>query len=244
MTRAQASQSPAAVELPVRESFSTTPDSGARQRDPVWLYVAIVAWLAAVVVSWFVPLAYEFQVEPGSAAIARSYWPADSSLVRSPDEATAIFFMHPMCPCTRASLTELERAWSHRNEATTNGAVQLIVVATVPKSATQDWLTSDTVERSKNLSGATFVVDVEGREAERFGVTTSGTLMWFDAAGRRLYLGGLTASRGHEGANLGSDCFRQLLAGHAGREAVLPVFGCRLCLPSAHRQVAMQTTGQ
>ena len=57
--------------------------------------------------------------------------------------------------------------------------------------------------------------------------------MWFDAKGQRLYSGGITASRGHEGDSVGGDAVAALLRGEPTRTAGLPAFGCRLCLPES-----------
>jgi hypothetical protein len=111
-------------------------------------------------------------------------------------------------------------------------APELIVDATVPETADTSWSDTDTMALAKKLDGARVFVDRDGVEAARFGATTSGTVMLFDASGIRLYAGGITGSRGHEGANAGRDCLEQLLRGssHAARQ--IPTFGCRLCLPN------------
>jgi len=108
---------------------------------------------------------------------------------------------------------------------------RLIVVVTVPGDASDDWLATDTLRRAQNLAGAAVTIDSDGREAHRFGATTSGTVMWFAADGRRLYGGGITASRGHEGDNLGFACVAELLRGRSTPARGVPALGCGLCLP-------------
>jgi len=145
--------------------------------------------------------------------------------------------MHPKCPCTRASLYELERVFRLVREA---AAVDVVCVATVPTDADDSWLDTDTLKRSSLLPNSRVVIDRNGVEAARFGATTSGTVMLFDAVGGRRYAGGVTIARGHEGHNAGSDAVEHILRGQSPPASELPTFGCGLCLPKLR---PMQTTG-
>jgi hypothetical protein len=93
-------------------------------------------------------------------------------------------------------------------------------------------LTTKLTSAARRLPEATLVVDSGGVEAERFGVATSGTVLWFDAQGRVLYAGGLTMARGHEGRTTGSDQLANLMRGDSHPAQGIPVFGCQLCLPT------------
>jgi hypothetical protein len=215
----------------VTDSAPAPDSAGGRSRETLWLALAIVAWSAAIGMGWWTLSSYEFSREPSPRAAANVvHWPANSNLMRAAGRPTVLFFVHPRCPCTRASLAEMERAWV-LDQKGTEQSPQLIVVATVPENGSEDWTTTATIERARTLPGAQIVMDRGGIEAERFGVVTSGTVMWFDAAGHRLYAGGVTASRGHEGDNAGRDALAQLLRGSQTPGRGLPAFGCRLCLP-------------
>ena len=49
--------------------------------------------------------------------------------------------------------------------------------------------------------------------------------------GKRVFVGGVTASRGHEGDNAGSDLVLAALTEHDNKaKASTPAFGCRLCI--------------
>lgn len=196
-----------------------------------WFVGALIAvWFFVVAGGWWSAKRYEFSVNaPLSHGIVTS-WPAESALVRSDRRPTLLLFLHPKCPCSRATMNELSRLLAATN-ATKAIAPRLLVVATVPTAANDAWWDTDTVAQSKQIGQSTLFVDRGGREAARFGATTSGTVMLFDESGRRRYAGGITVSRGHEGPNAGSDCLVDLLGGKAGRTSDLPVFGCRLCLP-------------
>jgi hypothetical protein len=197
-----------------------------------WLSLLIVAWSVAVGVTWWLALAYEFKGAPTTLGAFPAYWPKDTGLVADEKRPTVVFFVHPKCPCTHASLAELERLWVLREENVAQRSPHLIVVITVPAGASDDWTATTTVERAKKLSGATLVYDLEGREAHRFGATTSGTVMWFEANGRSLYAGGITGSRGHEGDNAGRDSLEALMRTGIQPVSVVPALGCKLCLPA------------
>lgn len=61
------------------------------------------------------------------------------------------------------------------------------------------------------LPDAAVFWDEKGEEAQRFGVATSGHVLVFDRSGVRQFSGGVTASRGHEGASLGIDTIAKIL---------------------------------
>jgi hypothetical protein len=182
------------------------------------------------VAGWLAVQRYDFAVNTPLAHGVVDHWPTDSTIQRHEGRPTLVLFIHPRCPCTRATLAELERMLS-----TTNGpeiVADTVVVSTVPAGSDDAWLETDVVARAKLLPGVRFVVDPDGHEAARFGATTSGTAIVFDAEGNRQYAGGATASRGHEGDNLGRAMIADALRGQTVAHRDLPAFGCRLCLPA------------
>lgn len=204
-----------------------------RQLRGRWgLTLLISVWGVLVGIAVWSMFTYEFADEYGYAGQMVTHWPADTHIAPAPGRPTLLLFLHPKCPCSRATLAEMERTWVLQNKPD-EFSPQLVVVATVPPDQPNDWLTTDIVEQARRLSGAKLVVDPGGREAQRFGATTSGTVMWFDADGKCLYAGGITSSRGHEGGNVGRDCVEQLMRGEAPSETRMPALGCRLCLPDA-----------
>src|SRR5947209_4561126 len=50
---------------------------------------------------------------PGAQAAPPAMWPADSALKREPGLPTLVMLSHPRCPCSRASLAELDDLLSH-----------------------------------------------------------------------------------------------------------------------------------
>jgi hypothetical protein len=203
-----------------------------------WPVRALVgAWLLSILVVWCLVERYALAVNEPSHHRAVAQWPADSALQRVENRPSLVLFLHPKCPCSRASLKELERlltATANANAPVPN----LIVVATVPPSAPQSWWDTSTVAQSRALARAHIFIDRGGREAARFGATTSGMLMYFDKSGTRRYAGGITIARGHEGQSAGADALAALFRGETAEMNALPAFGCRLCLPQRETEVA------
>lgn len=193
-------------------------------------YVAIAIWIAAVVAGWSVLARYQYSANDSPAAKQVDHWPFESRLPRTPDHSTLIVFLHPMCPCSRATLTELERLFTSV-QGRANGAMDCVVDATMPEDAGDDWSDTDTVSRAKKLPNARVYADRGGAEADTFGATTSGFVMLFDKQGTRQFAGGVTESRGHEGDNAGLDALQRILCNESNATRSFPVFGCRLCLP-------------
>ena len=78
------------------------------------------------------------------------------------------------------------------------------------------------------IPGVHVLRDDGAREAERFGIATSGTVALYDARGKLLFHGGITPARGHEGDSFGRERVISLLATGKADRADAPVFGCAL----------------
>lgn len=156
-----------------------------------------------------------------------SCWPQDSRLVQD-DRERLVIFIHPQCPCTIATLSELEAILVRKTVPTT-----CVISATDP-----EWLTSKVMQQIKKLqthysASIDIFLDTDGSEGERFEAIASGHCMYFDRHGKKVFSGGITASRGHVGD---SDARYRLLEliqmepDGVDVEVVncFPVFGCRL----------------
>src|SRR5687768_13165432 len=73
-------------------------------RGFIWCFAGFI-WLAAsgAGLAWL----WSYSATPGESVPASSDWPAASRLQRSPGKFTLVMFVHPECPCSRASLEEL-----------------------------------------------------------------------------------------------------------------------------------------
>jgi hypothetical protein len=193
--------------------------------------------LAAVAGGWYLLTSYALRSEQPLEAGVAERWPAGSALQRNQDGLTVLLFLHPKCPCSKATLAEIEQLTPHFLQ--TQGAPpKLVVVATTPKGADESWLDTETIERARALPFASIFVDEEGAEAQRFGAVTSGLVLCYDAHGERSYAGGVTVARGHEGDNAGCRAVESILKGERNKSAGIPAFGCRLCLPGSESSSA------
>jgi hypothetical protein len=187
---------------------------------------------------WWCFERYEFSInEPPSHRVVE-HWPAESELVRSEHRSTLLLFLHPKCPCSQASISELNQLLASLKESATQKP-DLVVVATIPPTAIDDWWNTDTVASCQQIADARLFIDRGGREAARFGAVTSGTMMLFDEHGERRYAGGITMARGHAGANSGRDQLAAILRGDPPRGEDIPAFGCQLCLPKSNAHTDM-----
>ncbi|HEY4235629.1 MAG TPA: hypothetical protein VGM76_19510 [Lacipirellulaceae bacterium] len=202
-----------------------------QQQSAGWpTYATIAVWLAAVAISYWPIARYQYATLDSSTAGFAVHWPSDSKLPRQLGHSTLVLFLHPKCPCSRASLSELERLFASVTGRMA-GQLDFVVDATVPKDPGDDWLQTGTLDRVKTIANARVCVDRGGIEAAAFGATTSGCVMLFDERGLRKYAGGVTECRGHEGDNAGRASLAQILCHEVETADGLPAFGCRLCLP-------------
>jgi hypothetical protein len=182
---------------------------------------AIAAWCLAVGIGLTWMLRYEFT--PAATVQAPHRWPADSSLARLTTGPTLLMFVHPRCPCSRASIEQLGRVVS-----ASSAPLRLFVVVLRPERMPAGWERTDLWQAAAAIPGAQVVADVGGAEALRFAARASGETRCYDASGRLIFHGGITASRGHGGDNPGQAALAALLVGTASSITSTPVFGCAL----------------
>jgi hypothetical protein len=104
-----------------------------------------------------------------------------------------------------------------------------VVLFVHPDAAPADWEKTDLWQSAAAIPGVSVFTDTNGVEAQRFGAQTSGQTILYDAQGKLLFQGGITAGRGHEGDNAGEDSIVALVHGEEPVVRKTPVFGCPLC---------------
>jgi hypothetical protein len=158
--------------------------------------------------------------QPGPLATPPPRWPGTSQLQPAADKPTLLLFAHPRCPCTRATLAELDGLVRR------SPALDVRVLFFRPRDQPDEWVRGDSFESASAIPGARVSIDVSGAEARRFGALTSGQAVLYQGGALR-FQGGLTVARGHQGQSAGSDAVEHWLRGQpAAAEA--PVFGCAL----------------
>ena len=192
-----------------------------------WVLVAIgILWLCAVATGLRILL--DYKTTPGVAAAAPGRWPADTPIRRDRGRATLIILAHPHCPCTQASIGELALLM-----AQVQGRVSAYVLFFKPTGYSEEWEKSDLWRSAAAIPGVTVLGDDGGIEAVRFHAPISGQTLLYDAEGRLLFSGGITASRGHAGDNAGRSAIVSLLTTGVAERIETPIFGCSLHDPSA-----------
>lgn len=190
-------------------------------RDGWILLGAGVLWAGSV--GYGMKALSEYRYAPGPAARASEAWPSGSGIRRAGGRATLVMLAHPHCPCTRASINELN-GLMHR----LNGALSTVVLFVKPPDFPEGWERTDSWTRAGDIPGVEVRLDPEGREAKRFGGNTSGEVFVYDAGGRLLYSGGITSGRGHEGDNDGLRDVIALVTGAKAGPVTRSAFGCVL----------------
>jgi hypothetical protein len=190
-------------------------------RRTSWIILTVICFWSALVSAGLFAL-WSYGAAPGDAGTPPSSWPSESNIGRE-GRYTLVFFAHPLCPCTRSSLTELARLIS------LGGAqVDTHVVFILPEGGDSSWSDSDLIATAHSIPGATVHVDRDRRETKLFHARTSGSCCLYDADGRLVFQGGLTVARGHEGDNDGARTILKMLKGIETPVCKTPIFGCPL----------------
>jgi len=181
----------------------------------------VALWAAGVGVGF--KILWSYANTPGTPSQAPANWPNSSHIKLSGDRPTLVMTAHPHCPCTKASLAELNRIMSD-----CQGRLAATVLFVKPEGVAESWEKGDLWNSAAAIPGVSVVTDDGGNESSLFGASTSGQVLLYDKNGRLLFAGGITASRGHEGGNDGSSAIESLVdSGKSGCGAT-PVFGCSL----------------
>jgi hypothetical protein len=181
---------------------------------PIAWAIAAIGGMAALV---------DYGAAPGEAGAPASHWPEGSVLHREPGRPTLVLAIHPKCPCTRATLSELAVLM-----ARAEGRLKAHAILVRPETMDEDWAKSDLWRAARAIPGVEARIDPDGTEARRFGAATSGMALYYDADGKLRFAGGITAARGHAGDNAGRASIEGLAWGRGADRATTPVFGCSL----------------
>jgi hypothetical protein len=192
-----------------------------------WLSGAMaVVWVVVVAAGMRVMLNYENT--PGHAGDPPGTWPAESQIPRTAGLPTIVIMGHPKCPCTRATIGELAVMMARlHNQATA------VVVLARPQGTPDGWDDTDLRRSAAEIPGATVMSDLDEVEVDRFNAEVSGQTMLYNAEGKLLFSGGITASRGHSGDNVGRSSIVSLVTYGTAERARTPVFGCALRTPKS-----------
>lgn len=190
-----------------------------------WLWLGIgLVWVLVVLGGMRVLLRYE--TASGTAGDPPAVWPTTSRIQRIVGLPTIVVMGHPRCPCTRATIGELALIMARlRNR------VQAVVVFVRPQGTPDGWDDTDLRRSAAAIPGVTVMTDLEETEADLFNAQVSGQTMLYNASGKLLFSGGITAGRGHSGDNDGRSSIVSFVTEGTAVQNRTPVFGCALRAP-------------
>jgi hypothetical protein len=164
-----------------------------------------------------------YDVTPGDPGKTVMTWPSQSGLTQTPSKWSVVMAVHPMCPCTRASLTEFNELISRSN----GRAEGLLLWLELPKGKSTPGLNA-ACDPSLSDPGIRDIADPEGLLAKAFGAETSGAVRIYDTAGELVFSGGITKARGQAGTGPAWIAAMKSIGGGAASPTAAPVFGCPL----------------
>jgi hypothetical protein len=196
------------------------------QRASLVLCLSAAVWGGCVSAGW-----YLLESKASIPAEPRHFvdeWPADSKLPRAVDRPTLLVFLHPRCPCSRATLSELARLMVRIADRATVSAVFL-----APQELGHEWHQTDLWRSADAIPGVRVIADKEGREARRFRADVSGRTLLYGANGALHFDGGITQARGHAGENSGRSAVESLVLHQKSDHSHGRAFGCPLFAANA-----------
>lgn len=191
-----------------------------RSRARRHVYVAAaVAWIAALIGGFAILLHYSMRAGPSRSAPAA----LAGAAARASGRFELAVFLHPQCPCSRATVDELARIAERSGDRL---HVRAWFVA--DRALGEAWTRAALWERAQRIPGIELAEDFGAAKAMSMGAETSGTVLLYAPDGRLAYSGGITRARGHAGDNPGADAVVDLVHGRAVERNEFEVFGCSL----------------
>ena len=190
------------------------------QRSAI-LALLCLAWGVTIVAGMYKVTVYSRS--PGEAAPQPGQWPRGTTVPLAGDRPTMLLTLHPRCVCSRATLEELARLL-----AEISSPIRIQALMYLPEAGFDSWSESGLAKQARSIPGLTLLADVKGKEAERFGMSTSGHTALYAPDGRLLFSGGITSARGHVGDNAGHSAIVSILLKRQPATTRTPAFGCSI----------------
>src|SRR5271165_4971929 len=137
-----------------------------RKKRPGALAIIFILWLS-LTFAGMVGLSL-YSTAPGKEGNPPNRWPASSSLRPAPGASTLVMFVHPKCPCSRASIGELAVLLAH-----SAGHLHAQVIFLKPPGKENSWIHTDLWHVASKLPGTVIISDLGGREADLFRAAVS-----------------------------------------------------------------------
>jgi hypothetical protein len=186
-------------------------------RSPSLFFLA--TWVIATAGGLSAMLVWQNTPAPGS--VAATAWPTNFPLRLDANAANLVMVVHPKCPCSRASFSELVKVMTRAV-----APMRVAVLFYKPAEEPETWVEGSLYSAAKTIPGLQVLSDPDGKWAAQLGAIASGHVFLFSKQGSLLFNGGITAGRGHEGENPGSEAILALLSGGAPGFPSTRTFGC------------------
>lgn len=185
-------------------------------------------WQTFVLVMWILMLGsglrvlWAYETTPGTQ-LSKSTHLHHGQISLAPHKLTLVMFAHPHCPCTKASLLELQQL-----ENNLHGLLNIKVFFIQPASKDSDWVHSPLWDFARSIPDAEASVDHLGVLAKELNAQVSGETFLYSPTGELLFTGGITPSRGHVGENVGRTAIDDLTTVGRTKYSRTRVYGCSL----------------
>jgi hypothetical protein len=218
--------------------LQTGPTALRRRKLAAAALALALAWVVALACGLNWMMAYE--ATPGVAATVATGQPENpciTGLSFAPDRYNLVLCLHPRCPCSRASVIELEQLIAQSGDR-----VATHVLFTRPTGLADEWAHTSLYERVAALPGVRTLIDADGAIAARLGARTSGQVLVYAPGGRLVFAGGITAGRDHTGDNAGASAVLSIIStGSILSPRQTPVYGCELFAPQGAPPTTKET---
>ncbi|HET9375250.1 MAG TPA: hypothetical protein VFO40_09770 [Chthoniobacterales bacterium] len=199
-----------------------------KRAGPKALAVVFILWLSLVCTG--MAALWLYSTAPGKDGEAPVRWPTPSRLQRRAGASTLLMFVHPKCPCSRASIGELAALLAH-----SGGRLCAKVIFLQPPGEADSWVHTDLWHAASQLPGTEIISDLDSRETKLFRAAVSGETLVYDVSGYLRFHGGITVARGHIGDNAGCSAIEYYANTGTIPLSRTPAFGCPLFSESTSR---------
>lgn len=164
-----------------------------------------------------------YKGKPGTTGPSPQSWPKNEVIPQPATKPLLLMFAHPRCPCTKASLGELELLAAQAKDR-----FDAAVLFFEPEGKSSEWIKTASIDLARSIPNVQVILDKHGDLAKQFGAETSGQTLVYSAAGKLLFSGGITGSRGHLGENRGFDSILKVVRNESTSltAKTTKVFGC------------------
>ncbi len=164
---------------------------------------------------------YRYETTPGPGVMLPGRPLPASVIPRSDGQYSLLLFAHPKCPCTRATIDELDRLMTQCRGKLTTSAYFV-----KPGGCSDTWVHTDLWRRAEEIPGVRVYSDLNGEITRKMGAYTSGQAVLLDRSGNILFQGGITSGRGHAGDSSGRSAIVSIVNSGKFWIRQSPVFGC------------------